>query len=137
MSGVDRVVAGQGPDPIQPVGDRPHGQMQPDCRRGGDAPAVEVRLEGVEKWSGTAAGLTERFKCRMNQVDDGWLVTEKDPIEEDIPLSITGVSRLMRVAMFSPSRASSYERAIPYAPGCARPTATRHGEPRRSRLSSA
>ena len=80
MSGVDRVVAGQGPDPIQSVGDRPHGQMQPNRRRSGDTPAVEVRLQGIEKWSGTAARLMERFECRMDQVDHGGLITEKDPM---------------------------------------------------------
>lgn len=84
LRGVGGIVAGQGPDSIQPVGDCPNGEVEPQRGRRIDPSGGKVGLEGVEKRARAAARLAQRIKYRMDQVDDRRLIAEQDPIDQEI-----------------------------------------------------
>ena len=74
LGGVGGVVSREGLDPVEPVGDGAHGQVQSPRRRGGDATRGEVGVEGLEEGLSATAGVHQLAQNRLHQIGDGGLV---------------------------------------------------------------
>ena len=104
---VARVVAGQLLDLGQPVGDGADRHVQAPGSLGGDLTGREVRIEGLQQRLGAAAGLGQRPEDGLDEIDDGGLVADQDPVDEHVAGIDHGRVELQPLGELSASRASS------------------------------
>ena len=71
MRGVGCRVAGQGTDPVQPVGDGADPQMQAAGGLGGDPAGLEVGGQGIQQRLPAPAGLSQGGEDPVDELGDG------------------------------------------------------------------
>ncbi len=84
VGGVRGVVAGQGVDAFQPVGQRAHAERQPPGRGGGHATRVEVRHEGVEQRLCPATRLFQRSQGVAHKIHQRLPVAGEDGKDQQV-----------------------------------------------------
>jgi hypothetical protein len=78
------VVPGQLLDPLQSIGNRADGDMQPFGRFGGNAAGVEIGLQGLQQRLRTAAGRVDGAQHAVHEIDDGGLVAQQYTVDQQV-----------------------------------------------------